>query len=229
MATGQELGRLQGHAGWVGSLVFWPDGKTLASASADQTIRVWDLPSRTCTDVLRGHCSEVWRLALLPDNRTLVSGAKDGTVCLWDTSVVHPRQQHLVLNHKIWTWCFDPDGRTILTVDFQGQVARWSGRNFQMKEPLLAVGKMPASLEYVWPVARPTEQCPFGMCLDRGYGGVSRRAMAESSPFAFLTRGRVWWPGGKPTIDCLNGTSKRIENSNPGRRPCCPLAEHDHR
>ena len=43
VATGSEIGRLEGHHSWVGSLVFWPDGKKLASCSADQTIRVWDL------------------------------------------------------------------------------------------------------------------------------------------------------------------------------------------
>ena len=90
VATGKEIGRLEGHESWVGSLVFWPDGKKLASSSADQTIRIWDVASRKCLDVLRGHRQEVWRLALLPDDKTLVSGAKDGTVCFWDTSVTHP-------------------------------------------------------------------------------------------------------------------------------------------
>ena len=74
--------------------VFWPDGKKLASSSADQTIRTWDVASQKCLDVLRGHRQEVWRLALLPDDKTLVSGAKDGTVCFWDTSLTHPRLTH---------------------------------------------------------------------------------------------------------------------------------------
>ena len=87
VATGKEIGRLEGHESWVGALVFWPDGSKLASASADQTIRMWDVASRKCLDVMRGHREEVWRLALLPDNQTLVSGSKDGEVCLWDTSV----------------------------------------------------------------------------------------------------------------------------------------------
>ena len=43
VATGKEIGRLEGHKAWVGSLVFWPDGKKLASSSADQTIRTWDV------------------------------------------------------------------------------------------------------------------------------------------------------------------------------------------
>jgi eukaryotic-like serine/threonine-protein kinase len=151
VATGKEIGRLQGHTGWVGSLVFWPDGKKLASASGDQTIRTWDIPSRTCTNVLRGHRLEVWRLALLPDNRTLVSGSKDGTVCLWDTSVTHPRREFITWPEKIFAWSFALDSQSILTVNPDGQLARWSGSDFQYKEPLLETGiKGTANLDDVF-------------------------------------------------------------------------------
>ena len=43
VASGRELARLEGHRTYVRSLVFWPDGETLASASGDQTIHLWDL------------------------------------------------------------------------------------------------------------------------------------------------------------------------------------------
>jgi len=75
VATGKEIVRLEGHKFRVGSLVFWPDGKRLASCSADQTIPIWDVASRQCLDVLRGH-----RLVLLPDDKTLASGTKDNAV-----------------------------------------------------------------------------------------------------------------------------------------------------
>jgi len=40
--TGQETLTLKGHAGWVNSVAFSPDGKHLVSGSADGTIKVWD-------------------------------------------------------------------------------------------------------------------------------------------------------------------------------------------
>jgi WD40 repeat protein/serine/threonine protein kinase len=144
VATGRETGKLAGHGSWVSSLVFSPDGKKLISSSADQTIRTWDVADQKCLDVLRGHRQEVWRLDLLPDGKTLVSGGKDGAVCFWDTSILHPGQPRITLPDSVVAWRFAPDSRSFLTLNRQGQVARWSGSDFQQKEPLLEMGT-PAS------------------------------------------------------------------------------------
>ena len=144
VTTGKQIGELKGHSSWVSPIVFWPDGKKLASGSGDQTIRIWDIAdprNPKCLDVLRGHRLEVWRLALLPDGKTLVSGCKDGTVCFWDTSVTHPHQACITLPLKhVDDWNFAPDGRSLLILDNQGRVTQWSGSDFQQKSPLLEMG-----------------------------------------------------------------------------------------
>ncbi|MGD0541203.1 MAG: WD40 repeat domain-containing protein, partial [Tepidisphaeraceae bacterium] len=152
VATGKQVGQLVGHGSWVSSLVFSADGKKLISSSADQTIRIWDVASRNCLDVLRGHRQEVWRLALMPDEKTLISGGKDGTVCFWDTSVTHPRQPRITLPENVLQWGFASDSRSILTLNRQGQIARWTGADFQDKEPLLEIGTtfLPSYFEYLF-------------------------------------------------------------------------------
>ncbi|MFM7792580.1 MAG: WD40 repeat domain-containing protein, partial [Microcystis panniformis] len=44
--TGECLDTLEGHENWIRSVVFSPDGKRLASGSADETIRFWDVKTR---------------------------------------------------------------------------------------------------------------------------------------------------------------------------------------
>ena len=56
---------------------------TLASASGDQTVKLWDTASRQELATLRGHSSEVTSVTFSPDGKTLASASTDKTVKLW--------------------------------------------------------------------------------------------------------------------------------------------------
>ena len=82
--TGEELALLAGHAGWVLSVCFSPDGATLASGSWDGTVRLWDVTAGEHLRTLTRHTGWVSTVCFSPDGATLASGSRDGTVLLWE-------------------------------------------------------------------------------------------------------------------------------------------------
>ncbi|MEZ5327954.1 MAG: protein kinase [Verrucomicrobiales bacterium] len=97
--AGRLLGELKGHTEYVKDLLFTPDGKRLISASADQSIRIWDLTDPdnfpSTSTVLRGHTDEVTRLAWHPDGKTLLSGGGDGQVLAWSMNEESIKRAHV--------------------------------------------------------------------------------------------------------------------------------------
>jgi WD40 repeat protein len=90
-STGEEVEVMPGdpenpaHTGGITSIVFSPDGRTMATASMDYSIRLWDFEKRQRIATLHGHLNEVLAIAFSRDGRQIVSGARGGGVKLWPT------------------------------------------------------------------------------------------------------------------------------------------------
>ncbi|MET9446085.1 nSTAND1 domain-containing NTPase [Streptomyces cinerochromogenes] len=125
---------LSGHTGAVYLTSFSPDGHTLATASYDRTVRLWDVtdPHRPAPlgKPLTAHTSWVSSAVFSPDGHTLASAGDDGTIRLWDvTDPAHPVPRGRPLTgHKgtIYLVAFSPDGRTLASAGEDHTVRLWN-------------------------------------------------------------------------------------------------------
>ncbi|MGD0025622.1 MAG: c-type cytochrome, partial [Xanthobacteraceae bacterium] len=90
-AESQPRTVLEGHTAPVVALAVSPDGKTLASASWDRTVRLWPLAGGFSARVLEGHQQNVNGVAFLPDGSAVVSVGYDATLRIWPLRTDHLR------------------------------------------------------------------------------------------------------------------------------------------
>jgi WD40 repeat protein len=119
---------LEGHRFVVTWVAFSPDGKTLASSSRDNTVKLWDVGQGKLLATLEGHTGGVHALAFSPDGKTVATGGGDSTVRLWDVASGKNTATFKTVGHAADGGClaFSPDGKALASSCHGGPVNLWN-------------------------------------------------------------------------------------------------------
>lgn len=141
---------LRGHKRGVASVKYSPDGKWIASCSADCTLKIWSARTGELQHTLEGHLAGISALAWSPDSRVLASGSDDKLIRLWDTATGKPHAQPLVGHHNyIYSLAFSPKGNILVSGSYDEAVFLWDVRTARLMRSLPAHSDPVSGVDFV--------------------------------------------------------------------------------
>ncbi|HLP92016.1 MAG TPA: hypothetical protein VK184_25930 [Nostocaceae cyanobacterium] len=120
----KEINRLEGHTSGVNSVYFSPDNTLIASASADNTIKLWRNDG-TARATLTGHQDVVNNVSFSPDSQIILSASQDKTIKLWNQKGENLKN---LIGHQdvVNSVNVSPDGKIIASASTDKNIKLWS-------------------------------------------------------------------------------------------------------
>lgn len=114
------------HTEAVNCVAITPNGKTLATASEDRTIKLWDLPTQRLISTFAGHTGAVKSIAISHDGKILASGSADSTIKLWNLET--GELLHTLIGHSDGVKCvaIGPDSKILISGSLDKTIKLWN-------------------------------------------------------------------------------------------------------
>ncbi len=124
-ADGRAARADTGSAHSVTGLAFSADGRLLAAASDDHTVRLWEAETGRALHTIAAHTEKVQAVAFSPDGLRVASAGADAVVKVWD--VVSGQELLSLAGHigTVYDVAFSPDGRLLVSAGQDGTVKVW--------------------------------------------------------------------------------------------------------
>jgi WD40 repeat protein len=119
------------HDQEVIDVAFSPNGKYLATASADNTARLWEAPGGDPASPPMKHEGSVYNLAFSRDGKYLATASEDGTARLWKVPSGDPASPPLEHEDVVYSLGFSPNGKYLATASDDKTVRLWTVPNGQ--------------------------------------------------------------------------------------------------
>jgi len=117
---------LKGHAGFVNSAQFSPDGTQIVTASNDNTARLWSATTGELLRTLEGHAHWVLSAQFSPNGTQIVTASADRTAKLWNAitgELLRTLEGH---TNSVLSAQFSPDGTQIITASADNTAKLWN-------------------------------------------------------------------------------------------------------
>ncbi|MFI5980841.1 NB-ARC domain-containing protein [Streptomyces sp. NPDC051555] len=120
---------LEGHTSAVRACAASPDGRWLASAGFDRSLRIWNVATGATRQVLDGHTGWIWGCAWTPDGASIASAGDDGSVRVWDVRSGICRTVSTGHEGAVMSCAVAPDGTWLASTGVDGTIRVWDVRS----------------------------------------------------------------------------------------------------